>query len=153
MSEIRNRIITISGEPASGKSTVIDRIKKDYEAMGYKVHIYSVGHEFRRLAQERGLSVGEFNKFVSDRTDIDELIDAAVAKRGEEINSKERPKEIFIFDSRLAFHNIPNSFSIRLTVDSNIAGQRVFGDKKRGKEDTYSTVEEAKESILSALRR
>jgi len=148
MSEIRNRIITISGEPASGKSTVIDKLKKDYEAMGYKVHIYSVGHEFRRLAQERELSVGEFNKFVSDRGDIDKLIDEAVAKRGEEINSKERPKEVFIFDSRLAFHNIPSSFSIRLTVDSNVAGQRVFGDNKRGKEDKYATVEEATEQTI-----
>ena len=56
MSKIKNRIITISGEPASGKSTIIQRLKEDYEKQGYRVHIFSVGHEFRKIAQEKGLT-------------------------------------------------------------------------------------------------
>ena len=36
MSEIRNKIITISGEPASGKSTVVAALKEKYEKLGYK---------------------------------------------------------------------------------------------------------------------
>lgn len=143
MSEFKNRIITISGEPASGKSTVIQRLREDYEGQGYTVHIFSVGHEFRRIAQERGLTIDEFNEYMTKRGNIDQLIDSTVAQRGKEINSKERQKDIYIFDSRLAFHNIPNSFSIRLTVDDNVAGKRVFGDIKRGKEDTYDTLEDA----------
>ena len=143
MSEIKNRIITISGEPASGKSTVIKRLKEEYEKQGYNVHIFSVGNEFRKMAQEKGLSIEEFNKFIVGREDIDRLIDSAVAQRGKEINSKKRLSDIYIFDSRLAFHNIPNSFSIRLTVDDNVAGKRVFEDKKRGEEDKYSTLEDA----------
>lgn len=143
MSEFKNRIITISGEPASGKSTVIQRLREDYEGQGYTVHIFSVGHEFRRIAQQKGLTIEELNEYMIQREDIDQLIDSTVAQRGKEINSKERPKDIYIFDSRLAFHNIPNSFSIRLTVDDNVAGKRVFGDTKRGKEDTYDTLEDA----------
>lgn len=143
MPNFKNRIITISGEPASGKSTVINQIKEDYEKLGYKVHIFSVGHEFRRVAKEKGLSIEELNTYMMKRGNIDEIIDSAVAKRGQEINSRKRDKDIYIFDSRLAFNNIENAFSIRLTVDENIAGKRVFEDNKRGKEDSYKTVKEA----------
>lgn len=143
MSEFRNRIITISGEPASGKSTVINKLREDYEKRGYKVHIYSVGNEFRRLAVEKALSIEQFNEYVSKRSNIDEILDSAVKQRGKEINLKERPTDIYIFDSRLAFHNIPDAFSVRLTVDKKVAGERVFNDNKRGNEDKYDTVEQA----------
>lgn len=143
MSKIKNRIITISGEPASGKSTVINKLKEDYEKQGFNVHIFSVGHEFRKIAQEKGLTIEELNEYMTKRENIDKLIDSTVAQRGKEINSKLRENDIYIFDSRLAFHNIPDSFSIRLTVDDNVAGKRVFGDNKRGKEDTYTSIEEA----------
>lgn len=140
---MKNRIITISGEPASGKSTVISKLKKDYEEKGYKVHISTIGHEFRKIAQEKGLSIQQFNEYMEKRSGIDEYIDSQVAKQGKEINKQERPNEIFIFDSRLAWHNIPDSMSVRLTADSRVAGKRVFEDKTRGKEDQYKTLEEA----------
>lgn len=143
MSDFKNRIITISGEPASGKSTVINKLRENYEKQGYNVHIFSVGHEFRRIAQEKGLTIEQFNEYMVKRGDIDKLIDSTVEQRGKEINSKLRENDIYIFDSRLAFHNIPDSFSIRLTVDDNVAGKRVFGDNKRGKEDKYNNLKEA----------
>lgn len=144
MAEIRNRIITISGNPGSGKSTIISQLKKDYEEKGYKVHIISVGEVFRELAKERGMSVGEFNKFASENSEIDRIIDSKVAQRAKEINSKQREEEVFIFDSRLAaFLDIEGAINIMSTVEDRIAGQRVFEDKKRGEEDKYSTPEEA----------
>ena len=149
MSEFKNRIITISGEPASGKSTVLEALRKKYEEKGFKVHIFKVGHEFRRIAKEKGMTIEELNEYMTKRGSIDKLIDSTVTKKGEEINSKERPDDVYIFDSRLAFHNIPNSFSIRLTVDDNVAGKRVFGDNKRGKEDTYDTLEDAIEKTYN----
>lgn len=153
MSEFKNRIITISGEPASGKSTVLEALRKKYEEKGFKVHIFKVGHEFRRIAKEKGMTIEELNEYMTKRGSIDKLIDSTVTKRGEEINSKERPDDVYIFDSRLAFHNIPNSFSIRLTVDDNVAGKRVFGDNKRGKEDTYDTLEDAIEKTYNRKLR
>lgn len=143
MEKIRNRIIAISGDPASGKGTVTNKLKEEYEKKGYKVEIFSIGSEFRKLAQEKGLSIEQFNEYISKRKGIDEFIDSRVAKKGQEINKEERPGEIFIFDSRLAFHNIPEAFSIRLTVNEDVAGERVFGDRKRGEEDNYASVEEA----------
>ena len=37
LENIRNKIITISGEPASGKSTVVKEIKSKYEKQGFNV--------------------------------------------------------------------------------------------------------------------
>lgn len=153
MSEFKNRIITISGNPSSGKSTVINKLKENYENKGYIVHIFSVGHEFRKLAAEKGLSIEEFNEYMLKRGNIDELIDSTVAQRGQEINSKERPNDIYIFDSRLAFHNIPDSFSIRLTADDNVAGERAFGDKKRGYTSLEEAIEKTRERKESEVER
>lgn len=158
MSEIRNRIITISGEPVSGKSTVVKALKKKYEEKGFYVHIISVGQIFREAAKEEYAKlypnkkdanladIQEDKSFVEIRNKIDKMIDKElVAKKGEQINSKERPNDIYIIDSRLAWQNIPNSFAVRLTVNENIAGSRVFEDDSRGSEDEYQSLEDAVE--------
>ena len=85
-------------------------------------------------------------EFKDIRAIIDTIIDEGIAKLGKEINQEERKDEIWIIDSRLAFHNIPEAFSVRLTSTPEVAGERLFHDKKRGKEDQYKTVEEAKEA-------
>lgn len=155
MEEIKNRIITISGEPASGKSTVVKKLTKKYQDMGISVHIISVGTLFREM------QVQEYNKMFPEKAtstladiqadpefktklfQIDKLIDHEIEKKGLEINSKERPNDIYIVDSRLAWKNIPCSYSVRLTVSDDIAGKRVFNDSKRGAEDKYSTLSQA----------
>lgn len=155
MDEIRNKIITISGEPASGKSTVVENLRKKYEEMGYIVHIISTGKIFRELIVE------EYKKMFPDRTNanladiqtdeefasrrniIDGKVDTEMAERGRKINEQERPNDVYIIDSRLAWYNIPVSYAVRLIVDEKVAGQRAFADKTRGAEDRYNTVEEA----------
>lgn len=78
---------------------------------------------------------------------VDTLIDQNIANLGKELSKEERPGEIWIIDSRLAFHNIPESFSVRLTTNKNVAGERLFNDENRGEEDNkYETIEEAKEA-------
>lgn len=151
-------IITISGEPVSGKGTVVKLLKSFYEEKGMKVEVVSVGHEFRRRAIEEyklmhpeveNPTIEQVNNdpsFAPIRAEIDHKIDSDVAEIGRELSEKSDPNTVYIFDSRLAFSNIPNSFSIRLTVDEKAAGERVFNDQTRGKEDTYETVEQAIES-------
>ena len=51
------------------------------------------------------------------RSVVDGLIDDNIRKKGEEIDEKERPDEIWIVDSRLAFSNIPKAFSVRCVTD------------------------------------
>ena len=55
-----------------------------------------------------------------------------------------RPYRIWIIDSRLAFYNIPEAFSVRLTTKPDVAGKRLYNDKTRGKEDSqYNDIREA----------
>ena len=83
-------------------------------------------------------------EFKDVRKIVDTLIDERMANKGKEINKESHPKDIWIIDSRLAFHNIPESFSVRLTTNADVAGKRLFNDNSRGKEDKYANVEEAK---------
>ena len=155
MSGIKNRIITISGEPVSGKSTVVKRIKEKYEKKGFNVHIIQTGHFFREVIMEEYRKMYPDRKdakladvqadeaFASKRSEIDKIVDDEMRKKGLQINSVARPNDVYIIDSRLAWHNIPDSYAIRLTVDEQIAGERAFADETRGPEDRYETVEEA----------
>lgn len=134
MSEIRNKIITISGEPVSGKSTVVKKLKEKYEEMGYRVHLVITGHVFRDKVKKEYLrmypdredanlaDIQEDETFATKRAEIDGAIDGMIAEMGKEINSEEKPNDVYIIDSRLAWHNIPDSYAVRLTVNEKIAG-------------------------------
>ena len=169
MSEIRNKVITISGEPVSGKSTVVKSLKEKYEAMGYNVHVILTGHFFRDIIMREYLKMYPNRKdanladvqvdetFAHKRNEIDKLVDEEMRKKGIEINNKERPNDVYIIDSRLAWHNIPTSYAVRLTIDERIAGERAFKDETRGPEDRYKTVEEStqktRERKLGEIKR
>ena len=96
------------------------------------------------------LSIEEANnlkEFGALRKVVDNIIDSSIAQMGKEINSTPRPDEIWLIDSRLAFDNIPSAFSVRLTATPQVAAERLFNDKSRGKEDnTYANVQEALEA-------
>lgn len=155
MEKCNNRIITLSGDPASGKGTISKQLKTFYEAEGHKVHIVSVGDLFRKVSireykkmfpEVSNPTIEQINSnpdFAEKLKEIDGNIDTEIAKLGEEINSEPRPNEVFIIDSRVAWHMIPESFAVRLTVDEETAGKRVFNDKTRGAEDKYASVENA----------
>lgn len=155
MEKIRNKIITISGEPASGKSTVVKEIKNKYEEQGLNVYIISVGNVFREIVKKEYLKkypdrinmsladIQNDKEFMSQIHSIDSLVDGEVARKGREINEKERPTDVYIIDSRLAWSNVPDSYAIRLTINDTIAGKRVFYDKTRGSEDQYETLDVA----------
>ena len=83
--------------------------------------------------------------FKEIRKIVDTLIDEGIKKLGKEINRDSHPNEIWLIDSRLAFFNIPEAFSVRLTANSDVAGERLFNDRTRGKEDNhYKNIEDAK---------
>ena len=201
MSDIKNKIIALSGQPVTGKGTTTKALIKKLEEQGYSnenIHIISTGNEFRRYFNVlidfiRSLDDSEKVKELSEtpemkelmegtarrlaiidtvshlrtsgidlsslsveqannskelaeiRNVVDELIDTGIKRKGEEINSEERPDEIWIVDSRLAFSNIPDAFSVRLTATPEVAAKRLIGDKTRGKEDSgYNSLKEAK---------
>ena len=186
--KIRNRIIAISGEPVSGKSTVVKELIEQLNQKGFddeNIHIISTGHQFRTFFSEiiefiKNSNNDEKMKELVKKTQIKEIIqnkeyrgslirtiigiknaginvdeidsisqlnnniiDDNTRKMGIEINQKERPNEFWIFDSRMAFDLIPEAFSVRLTINSKEAAKRLYNDSSRGKEDKYSSLEEA----------
>ena len=157
MSEIKNKIITISGEPRSGKSTVVKKIVEKYQSLGYRVHVVETGAIFRKKSEEayfkmypdrtnvNQADIQSDEAFAEFRAQIDTFIDEHIAELGKEINSEERPNDVYIIDSRLAWHNIPDSYAIRLTVAEQIAGERALLDKSKGSQDSYDNVQDATE--------
>ena len=116
------------------RMTLIDTISR----------LRTAGVDLSNFSIEQANNLNELEEI---RTVVDNLIDEGIRKKGKEINSKERPDEIWIIDSRLAFHNIPEAFSVRLTTTPEIAAKRLFNDKNRGAEDSsYSSLKEAKEA-------
>lgn len=83
-------------------------------------------------------------EFSGLRKVIDNIIDKGVEEKGKYIYSSPSPNDIWLVDSRLAFHNIPQAFSVRLISEPKVAAERLLNDKNRGKEDSqYANIQEA----------
>lgn len=114
-------IITISGVPGSGKSTVAGLVARK---LGFR-H-YSAGDFMREIAEKRGVSLLELGKAAEKDRSIDRELDERTIQLGKE-------EDNFVMDSRLAYHFIPDSFKVFLAVDEKVAAARVFGDVKSRK--------------------
>ena len=114
-------IITISGSPGSGKSTVARMV-----ALKLGLRHYSSGDFLREIAEKRGLSLLEISRAAEKDRSIDAELDERTSGLGKNENG-------FVMDSRLAYHFIPDSFKVFLTVDEKEAARRVFGDVKSKK--------------------
>jgi cytidylate kinase len=97
--------ITIFGLAGTGKTTAgkILASKLGYEYM-------SSGNIFRSYADELGLSLNEFEELSKTYDKYDKKLDDTVSEYG-------RTHDNFIFESRLAWHFIPDSFKISLVCD------------------------------------
>lgn len=125
--------ITLTGNLGAGKTSVC----KELEKMGYK--IISTGSIFRKIAAEKGISVLELNELAKKDRSIDDLIDKQTADMGKTVDN-------VIFDSRLAWHFIPNSFKVFLYIDTDESASRVISGQSRDAEQ-YTSFEDAKESL------
>lgn len=164
MGDIRNKILTISGDPRSGKSTIVKCLVQILENMGYEVRIYESGIKFRDISQRRyskmypdridakQADIQSDEEFAKERDKIDKEVDDWLKGLGNEINSEDTPNVIYIVDSRLAFHYMnADSFDACITVNDKVeAGMRAYKDKSKGPQDSYDTPEEA---IIHTLAR
>lgn len=132
--------ITITGNLGSGKSSIGKVLKEK----GYE--IVSTGNIFRELAMEKGLSVEEFNKQVNEATrrgdrSVDRMIDDTTAKIG-------RERDNIMFDSRLAWNFVPDSFKVFVITDIDEASRRVFHDSVRANSESYESQEACKKALV-----
>lgn len=110
----KKHIITVAGRPGSGKSTTAKALsgKLSYEH-------FSSGDLFRMLGKERGLDLLQANLSAEQNAEIDHLVDSKLRDIGSRDDNK-------VIDSRLAWHWMPRSFKVFLSLDLRIAAQRIL---------------------------
>ena len=128
--------ITINGHLGSGKSTVCSLLTEQY---GFR--FFNTGSIQRQIANDLNISTLELNKKGITDFSVDYQIDNAIVEY-----AADHAGESIIFDSRLAWHFVPESFKVRLTVAPEIAAERIF-QNRQSKEETYSSIQEALEKL------
>lgn len=132
---MKKNIISISGELASGKSTIIKILMED---LNYSV--YRNGEYFRKLAAEKNMSITEFNEYVEDHPEIDREVENSAALYAKNHDN-------FIIDARLGWYAVPESFKVYVKVDIDEAAKRAFNDQNRKETENFKTIEEQKEDL------
>ena len=127
-------IITITGKPCSGKGTVSKLFCEKYN-----FDLKSVGDMMRQIALDHGYkNILDFQKNYEDMAKIDNMVDNQTSKFGKQhINSD------VVFDSRLAWFFIPESFKVFIDVSWDIAGNRLI-EAKRETEQVKNKAEASK---------
>lgn len=118
--------ITITGKLGSGKSTVAKILQARY---GFE--IFSTGAILRAAAAERGMDLLDLNKELNAKLDSDRSMDDLIDHTTIRV-AAERKEDKLIFDSRMAWHFVPDSFKVFVTVDPCVAAERVMKDPRPG---------------------
>ncbi len=132
----KKHIITITGDHASGQGTASNLLK---ESLGYE--IYRNGQYVRKLGQEKGMSITEFQTYLNEHPELDREIERSATLYAEEHDN-------LIVDAKLGWYAIPDSFKVYLKVNIDIAVKRAYEDNARKDTEPFSSLEEAKERIL-----
>ena len=134
----KKHIISLAGEPASGKGEVSKLLM---EKLSYTV--YRNGEYFRNLAKEMNMSVTDFNVYCETHPEIDRQIENSCAEYAKDHDN-------FIIDARLGWYAVPESFKVYLTVDIDVAAKRAFNDKNPNRKETekFNSLEEQKQDLI-----
>lgn len=132
-------IITISGEPGAGKSTVAKIISKK---LGLKY--FSIGSFLREIALKRNKGIVEINKLAEEDLEIDKYLDSKLV----EISKKDN----YVVDSRIAFYFIPKSIKIFLKCDEKIAAERISKELKNNNGTRVSENYLGFDDVLKSIR-
>jgi cytidylate kinase len=129
-------IITISGLPGSGKTTVGRLVAKK---LGLK--FYSIGDLRGRMAMERGLTIDQLNEIGMKEEWTDREADEYQKTLG-------RKEDGFVIESRLGFHFIPDSIKIFLKVNLRAAAERIFKNQRPDEEKKENV-----DDILKSMKK
>jgi CMP/dCMP kinase len=136
-------IITISGKPGAGKTTISKLLAKKLK---YKE--YYVGQMRRDAAKRKKLTIQEYNKV----GETDSSTDKEVDKYQEQIGKTE---DNIIVQGRTSFKFIPHSFKVYVDVDFNKGAERIWRNLQHQNdrnEGTYKTIEELKKAVKERIK-
>ncbi len=135
-------IITISGTPGSGKSTVAKILLEKLHAE----RIY-VGGIFRELVREKGLTLEQLESYIQQHPEIDREVDERAAAAARHFAQQ---KKNVIVEGRTQFHFLPESVKVYIKVDATVGAQRIWKDlqsketKQQRNEGNLHSLEETK---------
>ena len=111
-------IITISGTPGSGKSTIAKILVNKLNAE----RIY-VGGIRRELAREKGMSLPELNEYAKTHPETDVDVDKKAAEQARKLHKS--TKDVIV-EGRVQFHFLPESVKLFIKVSPEEGARRIW---------------------------
>jgi CMP/dCMP kinase len=137
-------IISISGKPGAGKTTVSHILA---QRLGWGE--YYMGQIRRDIAKKKGMTIQEYNKL----GETDSSTDVEVEKYQKELG---KTKDNFIIQGRVSFKFIPHSFKVYLDVEFGRGAERVWKNiqehPEKRNEGTYHSLDEVKKALRERLK-
>ena len=112
--------ISLAGDLGSGKSTVSDILIRELGA-----EYYSTGAIVRSVAEKRGMTVVELNKYMETHPEIDHEIDDGLKA----LSSLDKQ---LIIDSRMAWYFTEGTFKVYLSCDIETSAARIMAANRQG---------------------
>lgn len=136
-------IITLSGVPGSGKTTIAKLLSE-------QLHLpyHSIGSLRRQFATEQGMDLQTYNETYKDLVSEDKKIDEYQTTLG-------KKQDDFIIDGRMSWYFIPHSYKIFLNADLKEAAKRIFLSSQKGErleEPAYHSLEETQKAVEARLQ-
>ncbi|NLZ74684.1 AAA family ATPase [Candidatus Falkowbacteria bacterium] len=134
-------IISLSGAPGSGKSTIAKMLaaKLDWPR-------YYIGGLRRERAQKRGLTLAEYNKLGEN----DPVTDQEVDEYQRELGQKE---DNFIIEGRTSWYFIPHSLKIYLDVSLEEGAKRIFGSLQQKNDRNEDKKLDSVEAVIESNKK
>ncbi|MFW6013727.1 MAG: (d)CMP kinase [Nanoarchaeota archaeon] len=126
--------ITMSGTPASGKSTIA---KKVAELLNIK-H-FSMGDFQREIAREKGITIKELGELEKKDKSIDRMVDEKQVEIGKNNFN-------LVIDSRLGAYFIPDSIKVFVDANPDVRAKRRFLQTRD--EEKFKSIQDAKNEMI-----
>lgn len=135
-------IITISGNPGSGKSTIA---KIMVEKLGLE-RVY-VGGVMRELAKEKNMNISDFMQYAKTHPEIDQEADEKAATLAR--NLEKQGKDVVV-EGRMQFHFLPESIKIYVKVNPDTGAERIW--KEIQNKDAHQSRNEGEVTSLEDMK-